>query len=326
MTNQTLQNAPPARLSRAAWARRRRRRMLRRRAFFITSILLATALSGVTLSAAIERFPLRAVPPASFPPAEEAQQTIVLAEAPQPPLAFFQDLALSAQPEAPPASKSNGVSGAGRQPVGYDYSRPVPESPAAKEGTFNNTLFFGNSITDGIARFGISPGSAVYAKNGLTVSDALSEPIVPQGQGKISAAQALENQSFDKVYLMFGMNELGWSSEEVFIQRYSELIDQVWRLQPQAVVYVQSILPVTSEKSSDDSPFTNERIRRFNQLLQQMCAEKHALFLDAQAALADETGAMPADAAGADGIHIKKSAYETWFTYVQTHIWGGKYQ
>lgn len=340
MANQILQisqNSSPARMSRAAWARRRRRRMLRRRAFFVTSVLLAAALGGVTLSAAIGRFPVRSVPPAS--PAESQAQPAVLPEPPGPPFIAFQDLALAAVPQTRPAGEGGAEQKAAadasrpapekavpQTPVGYDYSQPVPESAAAEQGFFDNTLFFGNSITDGIARFGISPGSAVYAKNGLTVTDALSEPIVPQGNGKISAAQALEGQSFDKIYLMFGMNELGWSSEEVFIQRYSDLIDQVWRLQPEAAVYVQSILPVTAEKSADASYFTNERVNRFNQLLQQMCAEKHALFLDTHAALADETGALPADAAGPDGIHIKKSAYQTWFTYVQTHIWGGKYQ
>lgn len=321
MTNQMLQNSPPAQMSRAARARRRRRRMLRRRAFFITSILLAASLCGATLSAALERFPIRSVPPAS-PVLEEPQQTTILPEPLEPPLAAFQDLTLSARPQGQPAPKS----GAASQPVGYDYSQPVPESAAAEQDFFNNTLFFGNSITDGIFKFGIVPGSTVYAKNGLTVADALTEPIVPQGNGNISVAQALEGQSFDKVYLMFGMNELGWSSEEVFIQRYSDLIDQIWRLQPEAVVYVQSILPVTAEKSADDSPFTNERVNRFNDLLRQMCAEKHALFLDIHAALADETGALPAGASGADGIHLKKSAYQTWFAYVQTHIWGGKYQ
>ena len=320
MTNQMFQNSSVPRMSRAAWARRRRR-MLRRRAFFITSILLVAALGGVTLSAAIERFPVRSVPPAS-PVSAEPQQTAVLPEPPEPPLAVFENLALPAEPKTQPAPESG--SGAGRRPTGYDYSQPVPESAAAEDDFFDNALFFGNSITDGIFRFGICPGSTVYAKNGLTVADALSEPIVPQGPGKISAAQALEGQSFGKVYLMFGMNELGWSSEEVFIQRYSELIDQIWRLQPEAVVYVQSILPVTAAKSADDSPFTNERVDRFNQLLRQMCAEKHALFLDIHAALADETGALPADASGADGIHIRKSAYETWFAYVQTHSWGGK--
>lgn len=52
-----------------------------------------------------------------------------------------------------------------------------------------------------------------------------------------------------------------------------------------------------------------------------MCAEKHALFLDAHSALCDEQGALPATYSS-DGIHITKEAYGIWFSYVNTHIWG----
>ena len=309
MTNQI------PRTSRAARARRRRR-MLRRRAFLISSALFLLALGGVTLSAAIERFPVRQVaagPAAAEPPEAPADFP---EQPPAPSLAVAS--ILETAPLAGQAEPSTGA--------GYDYGSPVPQSQPMEADAFANTLFLGNSITEGVGRFGIVPGATVYAKNGLTVSNALTEPIVPQGNTYITAAQALGQASFDKVYLMFGMNELGWNSEETFIRRYSELVDQVWQLQPGAVVYVQSIMPVTAEKSADDTYFTNEKVDRFNRLLQQMCAEKYAVFLDIHAALADETGALPADAAGPDGIHIKKSTYILWYDYVRTHIWGGSNQ
>lgn len=314
MTNQI----PPApRISRAARARRRRR-MLRRRAFLLSSALFLIFLCGVTISAAIERFPLRQVDPGPAPAEAESPPG-----SPAPASRTQAPSLAAAMVHAIPLAGGPALSGPEDQAAGYDYSQPVPQSQPGQADDFSNSLFFGNSITEGVGRFGIVPGATVYAKNGLMVSNALTEPIVPQQNGHITAAQALEQRSFDKIYLMFGMNELGWDNEQIFIQRYSQLVDQVWQLQPEAVVYVQSILPVTAEKSADDTYFTNERVEYFNQLLRQMCAEKHALFLDIHAALADETGALPQDAAGPDGIHIKKSAYTLWYDYVRTHIWGG---
>ena len=183
-------------------------------------------------------------------------------------------------------------------------------------------LFVGNSITDGVSRYGVAPSATVAARNGLTVSKALTDPSVTQGQSRVSLEQYLKTHQFGKIYLMFGMNELGWPREEQFIRRYSELIDSLWQLQPNAVLYVQSIFPVTAERSAQDSTFNNQRIQRYNQLLQQLCAEKHALFLDTYSALADETGALPADVSP-DGIHINKSAYQTWMDYILTHTWEG---
>ena len=198
----------------------------------------------------------------------------------------------------------------------------MPESAPGAEGAFQNSLFIGNSITDGIARYGIIPGATVYAKNGLTVTNALTEPVVTSGSSRITVEQALQNRQFDRIYLMFGMNELGFGSEEQFVTRYSNLIDRIWALQPSATIYVQSILPVTAERSAKDSTFNNPKLQHFNELIRQMCAEKQALFLDAHSALCDESGALPAEYSS-DGIHITKEAYGVWFSYVNTHIWGG---
>ena len=47
---------------------------------------------------------------------------------------------------------------------------------------------------------------------------------------KITIMQALEKHKFGKVYVMLGVNELGWVYEKVFIQRYGELVDEMEQL------------------------------------------------------------------------------------------------
>lgn len=297
-----------------------RTRRRRRRRALLAAVALLVGLGGVSLVSAIVRLPVHSVPDAPdtttepeelSPDGEENTK-----EKETSPKEGEQDN--TSLEETPKEENSSPPP----QTAAYDYSQPVPESAPGAEGAFQNSLFIGNSITDGIARYGIVPGATVYAKNGLTVTNALTEPVVTSGSGRITVEQALQNRQFDRIYLMFGMNELGFGSEEQFVTRYSKLIDRLWALQPSATIYVQSILPVTAERSQKDSTFSNPKLQHFNELIRQMCAEKQALFLDAHSALCDESGALPGEYSS-DGIHITKEAYGVWFSYVNTHIWGG---
>ena len=295
-----------------------RARRRRRRRALLAAVALLLCLGGVSLVSAIVRLPVHSVPDAPLTDGEPEKTSPEKKENTQEKEAspedgeqtdtFQQEIPQEEEPSPPPETP-------------YDYSQPVPESAPGAEGAFQNSLFIGNSITDGIARYGIIPGATVYAKNGLTVTNALTEPVVVSGSGRISVEQALGSRQFDRIYLMFGMNELGFGSEKQFVTRYSALIDRLWAMQPSATIYVQSILPVTAERSQKDSTFNIPRLQHFNELIRQMCAEKHALFLDAHSALCDETGALPAEYSS-DGIHITKEAYGIWFSYVNTHIWG----
>lgn len=295
----------------------RARRRRRRRALLAAAALLL-CLGGVSLVSAIVRLPVHSVPDAPDTTTEPEETSPEKKENTQEKEASPED----GEKDNTPLEETPKEENSSPPPeTPYDYSQPVPESAPGAEGDFQNSLFIGNSITDGIARYGIIPGATVYAKNGLTVTNALTEPVVVSGSGRISVEQALGSRQFDRIYLMFGMNELGFGSEKQFITRYSALIDRLWAMQPSATIYVQSILPVTAERSQKDSTFNTPRLQHFNELIRQMCAEKHALFLDAHSALCDETGALPAEYSS-DGIHITKEAYGIWFSYVNTHIWG----
>lgn len=283
--------------------KKNRRIRRRRRMVLVASVLLVTGVGVATIAAAMSRFPVHTVPSAE--PQASGQQAI-----------FDPAPEITMQPASKPAETQQAKA------PRYDYASPVPQSEEAPAGYFDDALFLGNSITDGIERYGVIKNATVYAKNGLTVTDALTAKVVRQGDSRIPVREALQSHQFGKVYLMFGMNELGWSSESEFTRRYGNLIDEIWRLQPNSVVYVQSVLPVTAEKSGGNTIYTNEKVNRFNELLKDLCAEKHALYLDAHSALVDDAGALPADAS-TDGIHINKATYGTWFDYIRTHVWGG---
>lgn len=117
---------------------------------------------------------------------------------------------------------------------------------------------------------------------------------------------------------MFGINENGWPYNDVFIHKYEEIIDAVREINPDAVIYVQEIMPVTNQVSATHSYIRNGKIAEFNRLLCQMAQEKQVYFIDTASAVAASDGSLPADAAF-DGIHLKKDYCKKWLDYLKSH-------
>ena len=69
-----------------------------------------------------------------------------------------------------------------------------------------------------------------------------------------------------------GANELGWIYPDMFIEQYSQLIDDIKELQPNAKICVQSILPVSAERSETDDVYNNTKIENLNNMIINMTA------------------------------------------------------
>lgn len=183
---------------------------------------------------------------------------------------------------------------------------------------FDDAAFIGDSRTQGLQLYTGLPNATFYATQGLMVDTFFSKKFVKAGGGKITIPDAMRNQTFKKVYIMLGVNELGWVYEKVFIQKYGEVVDKVKELQPDAKVYVQSILPVTKAKSDGDAIYNNTKISRYNELIEQMCREKGVTYLHVADAVGLDNGALPAGSA-TDGVHLNREYCYKWLDYLKTH-------
>ncbi len=202
--------------------------------------------------------------------------------------------------------------------VPYDYFNPVPVSEAVEDSYFDDAVFIGDSRTEGFF-LNAGPGdSRAYAYRGLTVETVMTKPVVYQDGVKCSAIDALRATSFSKVYIMLGINEIGWVYSDVFIEKYVALIDEIRSINPDAKIYLQSILPVSESVSTTHSYIKNDKIQEYNALIQQMAGEQGVYYLNVAEVMASEQGALPEDAAF-DGIHLKREYCEAWLEYLRIH-------
>lgn len=182
---------------------------------------------------------------------------------------------------------------------------------------FHRAAFIGDSRTEGLLLYNGLTKSGHYAARSLTVDGFFRRPVISSENGeKITVAEAIRYQDYDVYYLMFGINELSWSSEQAFITRYEQMIDTIRYYHPGKKIIVQSILPVSAERSANDPIHNNPNIQRFNQLIEEMCIKKFVYYVDVGARFTDTNGALFADA-GTDGIHLNKRYCQMWLDYLK---------
>lgn len=200
----------------------------------------------------------------------------------------------------------------------YDYSSPVPQSAPVDDSYFSDAVFMGDSRTEGFALFSGLDTMTTYASRGLNVSTVFTDATIDLNGTMVTAIDALRNTSFSKLYIMFGLNEASWPYSEVFIDEYGDIIDEARAINPNAIIYIQSILPVTKSCSDSSESFNKTKIDSLNAMLQQLAAEKQVYYIDCEKALADSEGYLPEEAS-TDGIHFGVPECEAWLEYLKTH-------
>ncbi len=191
---------------------------------------------------------------------------------------------------------------------------PVSNTNAS---VFDDMVFLGNSLIDDLYTYGGAGNADFYFRIGLTVKTVFTKPMAT---GSVPVIDELNNKSYGKVLLMFGENELGWSYPSVFIQEYGKVIDGVRQRQPNATVYVQSILPVSKAVSNkNQNQINNTRINQYNAMLKDLAKQKGAVYLDVASVMKDSQGNLP-DNAAPDGVHPNKKYCLKWLDYLKQNL------
>lgn len=203
------------------------------------------------------------------------------------------------------------------EPESPVFEGAVPASDWVSSDYFNDAVFVGDSISTGIELYGVMDGTTVLAGTGANLSSVYTEPYVKQEDGsRIAIMDGLKQAQFRKVYILLGGNEVRDVEKSRFIERYASFLDDVRELQPDALIYVQSILPVTKNNNYN---MDNNRIDEFNQALLALCEEKQVYYLNVAECMKDENGMLPDAASPADGMHFGPEYYNKWFDYLKQH-------
>lgn len=219
------------------------------------------------------------------------------------------------------------IAGAPDHPSGETHIVPattfVPETAPAPEGYFDDALFIGDSISEGIKNTGVIPVNQIIANKNVGLNSVVAGDAVyyTKGTEPKTLFQAIQdlNPNPGKLYVLLGVNGMPGFDNEPHIQYYYQLIDQLKAAYPNAIIYAVSVTPM-AEVSDYSRKFTQAKIDDFNSLIQKMAEEKSIYYLDVQSVLKNEKGYLVQEYAPTDGLHMVRKGHEIMFDYYQHHV------
>ena len=208
------------------------------------------------------------------------------------------------------------------EPTPYIFGTPLEASEAvADDAVFENAVFLGDSRTEGLQIWGGIRAGRYHWARGMTVFRVDDPKHTIKVDGKaMTMMDALALQPYDKVYIMMGVNELGWPAD-LYEEGLGKFLDQVIAAQPEAVIYLQLLPPLNDDlaKKNLASYENNDNVNTFNDIIVRAAREKQVVLLDTAEAFRDETGQLPAELT-ADGCHFVKDGYLIWADYLRCHV------
>lgn len=197
----------------------------------------------------------------------------------------------------------------------------VLELQTVDDEYFHDALFIGNSRTVGLSLFGSMPEETTfYATVGMNIYDLMgSTAQIPPEEGPERSFQSLlAEKQFGKIYIMLGINDLGTGTSESFAEYYKSMIDQIHQLQPDAIIYIQSIINVSASRDAQGDSVNNANINEKNALLKELANDEYIFWLDINEVLVDSNGCLNSDYTS-DGIHLGGSSLPIWEDYLYSH-------
>lgn len=189
-----------------------------------------------------------------------------------------------------------------------------------EESYFDDAVFIGDSRTVGLYDYAGLDNATFYASSGLTIYKLFEDPDgrYKDGNWKENIGTALSEKKFAKVYLMIGINEMGTGDVDYFIEHYEEAVAKIKELQPDAVIYLQSILRVTAERSAKGDYINNEGIDARNERIAELADNRTVFYLDINSVVCDETGGLNPEYTF-DGVHLYAQYIHIWKEYLMSH-------
>lgn len=195
----------------------------------------------------------------------------------------------------------------------YDYT-------LENDSYFNDAAFLGDSRTLGISDYAGLDGADFYCDSGMTIFKLLGEDgVTYQKTGKkVDLKQVLQEKQYGKIYIMLGMNELGYGNTEMYLKQYRELVEQIRQWQPEAIIFIMANLHVSEEKNDPETEFNNININDKNAASALLANGTDIFYLDSNPLFTDEGGFLNAESTF-DGVHLYAQYYDTWRQFLFEH-------
>ena len=175
---------------------------------------------------------------------------------------------------------------------------------------FDFAFFIGDSRTVGISEYGDLNNAIFFANTGMSVYNVFEKNVSVPQVGKLKLEQLLTYKKFGKIYIMLGINELGYNQEKT-LKKYKDLLKFVQEKQSNAIIYIEANLHVAAERSNKDKTINNININKINNEISKLADNEKIFFIDVNEKFDDENGNLSSNYTQ-DNVHIYAKYYKEW--------------
>lgn len=207
----------------------------------------------------------------------------------------------------------------------------TPTQPGAIDGIpstkqdyscFEGAAFVGDSRVGSVyLSVGVTPAKFFY-KIGLQVHKFTTElEIVGNNSNKnLTIIDLLSQQAYDKIFIEVGVNHLG-ITDATFISSYTNIINAIRNVRPDAEIYIMSIIPVSSQYEIKN-PGANDNIKRLNADCATIAKDCGVNFLNLAPVFGD-SDSLPSDSynANTDGAHLNQAYNYKIMNYIKKIVY-----
>lgn len=185
-----------------------------------------------------------------------------------------------------------------------------------KQADLSDALFIGDSRTVGIMEYAGINEADFFCDTGMSVFNLQSKRISVPSVGKVTLEELLSNKKYGKIYVMLGINELGYNFNTL-VEKYSSVIGYIEKKQPEALIFIEANLHVTKARSDTDKVINNSAIDKLNAELKKLASKDNEFYLDINTVFDDSQGALAKDKTQ-DNAHLYAKYYAQWGQWIKT--------
>lgn len=197
------------------------------------------------------------------------------------------------------------------QPEQKETSAPTePEWTEPEFHALDRVLFIGDSRTCSLRDHSRIEGADYFCDVGMSVFNVGKKELTDTAFRDQTLAELLAQQEYTCVTVSLGLNEAGYPIESL-MSAYQELVTQIVRTQPQAVIVLQGVLTV-GRKWAESTPYASpSNLAVINGRIETLADHYRIFYIDANETFADGDGYLPDDMTW-DGCHLYAK---------DTHLW-----
>lgn len=198
---------------------------------------------------------------------------------------------------------------------------PVAKSEAVEDDFFNDAVFVGDSRVSGLIDYGVLRDNTVevYAAESLDLNKVFLKQVILMDNGQYGTVlEALSQHSFEKVYVSFGLNEMGWRVMSIFEEKYVELVEEIKKLQPNATIYLLSVYNYSEDHENEDEFKNLNQVKLINEQIVKVAQTCNVEWINSNDMLGGDDVYLSREWSE-DGYHLNVLGYQHWLDMLKEH-------